>query len=188
MSELRLSRTILPPLLVTAYCLLAAAYAGAAQWYFRVSYEDLPGVSELEAGDFTGGIRILEQLAAEVDSPNLGMVLATLCGAYVMAGQFDAAVPVCDRAVATGPADIAYNNRGVLHMHRGNIAGARADFDRARPEFVDEYIKRLRMSDPKLIADSNYATLKRYSAGVQPAKAGTNARALRGAMIETLLD
>lgn len=188
MSELKLTRTIFTSLLLIALCLVPTASADAGQWSFRVSYEDLPGVTELEAGDLASGIRILEDQAADTDAPNLGMVLATLCGAYVMAGRLDHAEPVCERAVGIGPADTAFNNRGVLQVHRGNLAAARADFDRARPEFIDDYLESLRTADPKLIADSNYGTLERYRASAGVTKTKELARGLRGAAIESLLD
>lgn len=159
MSQARVTSTAA----LAAFVLLALPATGFANEYsFKVSYEDIPGVEELEAGDINHGIRILEAQADDRSSPNYGFALATLCGAYVIAADLAEAEQVCDKAVAEGPADTAFNNRGVLRIHMGDLPGAREDFDRARPPAVEEYIETLYEVDPKLIASDNFETLVRY--------------------------
>lgn len=154
---------------------------------FRLSFEDLPGVDAVESGDIAAGVAALEAQVADREAPTYGYALATLCGVYVMAKAFGKAVDTCDEAVANGPADTAYNNRGVMRVHLGDLAGARADFNRARPENMDEYLERIRISDPRLIAESNYDTLDVLkSRKLAAAKAG-GSRPVGPAIVEDIL-
>ena len=187
MSQPRTIRAAALRVSVLAALLAMPALAAAKEYAFKVSYEDIPGVDELEAGDVDEGIAILESQLSDRKSRNYGHALATLCGAYVMTGEYDKAASVCDKAVRDGPADTAYNNRGVLRVHTGDLTGASQDFDRARPERVEEYVELLYGIDPKLIASSNYETLNRYNER-KMARSERLAKSIGGASIEDVLD
>lgn len=122
---------------------------------FRVAMENLPGVSDVLSGKFDTGIRKLENLLRDEDSLRRGEVLATLCGVYVLATDYDRAEATCERAVEERGDDMAYNNRGVLRVHRGDMQGAARDFEMARPPSVDEHLERIWSTNPGLIAVGN---------------------------------
>lgn len=151
-------RASLAPLSVVVILLLPIA-AGADPLGFVVALDNLPGVDELEAGDVDAGLARLEAQLADRDSEHWHEVVATLCGAYVLASRYEKAVAACDRAVLEAPHEASYNNRGVLRVHMGQLDGALSDFEIARPDSIDAYMAWIRASDPALIAFDNTRSL-----------------------------
>jgi len=127
---------------------------------FRVAMENLPGVDEVQAGQIDLGISILEEQQAVPGSVTWQRTIATLCGVYVLASEYKKAIDTCETAVADAPGETAFNNRGVLRVHSGDLDGALEDFEKARPDDVSKYLQLIRESDPKLIAASNTRALK----------------------------
>lgn len=118
----------------TALALAATAHAGD-EFEMMVHKDDVYGARAVEAGDFEKAIQRLERRLGDdgrqsnsIRSP----VLIDLCVAYTMAGRVRDAETACDAAVETGwSSGLAYNNRGVLHVARGNYTAALQDFERA---------------------------------------------------------
>lgn len=156
-------KSIASTTVAAAFFMTAGAMANAETFPFRVAFENVPGAAELEAGDIGTGIEILEQ-QLDSDDADTGFVLATLCGAYVIAGTLHKAEQICQQAVAQYPGETAYNNRGVLRAFNGDFRGAEADFDRARPERMAEYMEYLKTKDVGLIADGNSGLLEKLAA------------------------
>ena len=123
---------------------------------FRVAFENVNGIEEIEAGNIAAGIEILEDQLLQIDTKSSGNVLATLCAAYVVTGSLNKAAFACDRAVEIDPTETAYNNRGVYRAFTGNLTGAREDFEQARPRQLEAYIDELRTKDVPLMAVGNY--------------------------------
>lgn len=166
---------------------IASTTAGAETYPFRVAFEDVPGAAELGAGDIDAGIEILErQIDSEDD--NAGLVLATLCGAYVLDASLHKADRICDQAVEQYPGETAFNNRGVLRAFNGDFRGAGADFDRARPERMAEYIENLKAKDVGLIADGNFGLLLELAVKHSPVDVKSSVAANAGANVEPIKD
>ena len=153
MNQLRLLRASAISVLVVLLMISGVGYAD--NFPFRVAFDAVPGVDEIESGDLVSAIEILEAQTNDRRAPMQGSVLATLCGVYIMNASLRKAAEACDEAIAVAPSKLAYNNRGVLRVHSGDLEGARADFDRARPTFIDDYLEYLKTKDIGLIADGN---------------------------------
>lgn len=168
--------------LALALMMIVIAAAGHAEsWPFRVAFEDVPGVEKLASGDISGGTAILKS-ALENETVHRGYGLATLCGALTIDLSLQEAEEICSEAVATLPGPTAFNNRGVLRTITGDYDGARYDFERARPQQLDEYMAYLKTRDVGLIADSNFGLLDRLAsskheqAGISSVAVKTSAR------------
>ena len=122
---------------------------------FRVAMEDIPGVDDVLAGDIAAGQRKLEAQVQTTAGDLRGQVLATLCGVYVLAQEYQLARNTCNRAVAEHGDETAYNNRGVYKVHLGDLQGAALDFAKARPTDVDDHLALLWATNPGLIAVGN---------------------------------
>jgi hypothetical protein len=95
---------------------------------------DVYGARDIEAGNYEKGVRHLltrlgdESKAASVRTP----VVIDLCAGYTMLKDFDAAMQYCDSAVNSGwSTGLALNNRGALHVAKGDYASAIRDFQAA---------------------------------------------------------
>jgi len=159
---------------IAAFCsflfaaFMMASPASYADYFpFRVAFENVPGVVEITSGNVSDGIEILKQ-ELDNDEANQGHVLATLCGAYIIDSSLEEASQVCTDAVDKFPGETAYNNRGVLRAFTGDFKGAREDFDRARPERMDEYLEYLKTKDVGLIATGNHGLLEELQAKHSP--------------------
>lgn len=173
---------------VLSLALIAASPASRADEFpFRVAFENVPGVEEITSGDVTEGIAILER-ALENGDADKGYVLATLCGAYIIHSSLEEASLVCTDAVEMSPGETAYNNRGVLRAFSGDFEGAREDFDRARPQRMDEYLEYLKTRDVGLIAHGNSGLLEDLVAKHSPLDAQSSVAMSSGSEIERLYD
>jgi len=107
--------------------LVLTVSASAQAYEVRAGFPTVPGAAELENGQVTEAI---EKLEAQVDSAQgdrKASVLTTLCGAYIVAGDFGSATATCEEAVKHNQRT-AYNNRGVLRALQGDLDGAKQDF------------------------------------------------------------
>lgn len=168
--------------------LMAASPASAADYFpFRVAFENVPGVAEITSGNVSAGIEILQQ-ELDNDDANKGYVLASLCGAYIIDSSLEEALQVCTDAVDKFPGETAFNNRGVLRAFTGDFEGAKEDFDRARPERMDEYIEYLKTKVVGLIADGNHGLLEELAAKHSPIDVQASVAMASGADIERFDD
>ena len=167
--------------------MLASPASHAESFPFRVAFEDVPGVTEITSGNVSEGIEILKQ-EQNNDGANKGHILATLCGAFIIDSSLAEAAEVCDEAVENYPGETAYNNRGVLRAFAGDFTGARQDFDRARPEEMNEYLEYLSTRDVGLIADDNHGLLQKLVSRHSPIDVQRSAVMTTGAQVETFDD
>ncbi len=167
---------------------LALSTISMAETYeYQLLYAEVPGIDKALAGDLDATIEVLENRAKNVDNPYVTDEQATLCGLYIEKGKLDAARRTCNAAVDIDQSDLAYNNRGVLRAHLGDIAGALEDFDRARVRPGDwrRYIEELHRGSARLLASRNFAVATKYiekRAAHKPTMAGN----ISGAHIEDL--
>ena len=153
-----------------AYLILLATLAwptmsNAETYNFKVVYANVPGTEEIRTGNHEAAIEILESRAQDADNHYVADELATLCALYIVKGKLAVARKTCHVAVETDQSHAAYNNRGVLRAHLGDVAGAMGDFERARvlPDNQKRYIEELIGGDARLIASSNYAVATDYT-------------------------
>jgi len=168
MNQLRLPRASGVSVLIFLLTISGISYAD--DFAFRVAFDEVPGIDEIESGDLISAIDILEAQTNDQRVPMQGSVLATLCGVYIISASLRKAADACDEAIAVAPSKLAYNNRGVLRVQSGDLKGARADFDRARPKYIDGYLEFLRTKDIGLIADGNSELLDELHARRTQAK------------------
>jgi hypothetical protein len=126
---------------------------------YRVLLEDVPGADEIEAGDMATGIKILEEQLTQVEKSKSGDIWSTLCAAHIKNLALVEAKRACDKAIEIEPTYNALNNRGVLRVYKGDLAGARKDFGRVRPPDMEAYLETLRNNDVRLVAASNFELL-----------------------------
>jgi len=147
--------TIAPTLLVvTAFLFANPGFADTV--HLRVVFENVPGSEEIEAGNLRAGIKALENQLTRIELESSADILATLCAAYIVNRSLDKAERACETAIEISPTKAAYNNRGVLRVHRGDFAGAREDFERVRPRELDVYLEELWVTDVPLMAEDNF--------------------------------
>lgn len=170
------------------FALLFAGGPVAAQtFYFRVTFDDVPGVDEIQSGDLAAGIERLEARLEQSEGAEAGATLSTLCAAYILDNALWKARDVCNRAVEVDPTEIALNNRGVYRIYSGDYLGAREDFERVRPVDMESHLEKLRTTDAPLIAEDNFNLVDQMLSGRLQAK-GSEPAASRGASIEGLID
>lgn len=95
---------------------------------------DVYGANDVANGEIEKGIqRLNKMLGSDRQAHSVRVpILIDLCVAYTMLKDFDAATEACDAAVETGWfAGLAYNNRGVLNVAKGDYQAAQSDFESA---------------------------------------------------------
>ena len=159
----------LPPyarknLLILLLTLALPSISNAEIYDFKVVYAEVPGTKEIRAGNHDAAIEILESRAKDANNYYVADELSTLCALFVVNGKLSAAHKTCHVAVETDQSHAAYNNRGVLRAHLGDVAGAMEDFERARvlPDNRQRYVEELMKGDARLIASNNYAVATEY--------------------------
>ena len=173
--------------LVIAAALLLGNSSFAQVVAFRLALADVPGVEKIIAGDIQAGIRVMEDQLKLVKSKSKGDTLATLCAAHILNDSLGKARGPCNEAVKVNPSRISYNNRGVYRSHRGNLAGAREDFDHAQPQHLETYVDELKAKDVGLIANDNFLMIDELLANQEVENFNAALPAL-GADIEDLID
>ncbi len=152
---MRRSSPLIVPTLVIAAALMLGNPSVADVYPFRVVFEDVPGVEEIRAGNIQAGIDMLVEQLKHVEPNSSGDIWVTLCAAYIINSSLDQAEPACTKAVDIAPIHAAYNNRGVLRIYKGDLSGARKDFERVRPLNMEAYMDELKKTDARLVAVGN---------------------------------
>jgi hypothetical protein len=169
-------------IIVAAFMFGSPSYSD--EFSFRVAFERVPGVEDVEPGNIQAGIKVLTDQLNQTEQWNRGNVLVTLCAAYIVDMSLDKAQHVCNEAVELDPTDTAYNNRGVFRAFTGNWSGAREDFDRARPQQLEIYLNELKTKDVGLIAIDNFNLINELSVKYSRAELDVSAT-LKTAAIES---
>ena len=173
--------------LIIAAALMLGNPSFADVFPFRVAFENVPGIEEIEAGNIEAGIKVLEDQVEQIEPASSGDILATLCAAYIVNVSLDKAERACNKAVETDPTETAYNNRGVYRAFTGDLSGAREDFERARPRQLDAYMEELRTKVVGLMAVDNFYLIEELSAKHTAAEINASV-AMSTAAIEDLND
>ncbi len=187
MNHQKLRHIMIAPKLIVAAALLLGNLSFADTPRYRVAFERVPGIEEIEAGNMQAGIQVLEDQLAQIEQESNGDILATLCAAYIVNVSLDKAERVCDKAVEIDPTKTAYNNRGVFRALTGNLSGAREDFERVRPPQLEAYLDELRTTDVPLVADDNFYLVDKLLSQRTSSEIKASV-ALRTAAIEDLND
>jgi tetratricopeptide (TPR) repeat protein len=136
----------------------------ADEFRFVVLLENVPGTNEIEDGKTKAGIKLLKDQLNQVEHENSGDIWSTLCAAYIVSGFLDQANRACNKAVEVDPTNHALNNRGVFRVHNGELSKAREDFDRVRPPHVEAYLDKLKVTETRLVAASNFELINKMLA------------------------
>ena len=184
---MRRSPPLIVPTLVIAAALMLANPSVADVFPFQVVFEDVPGVEEIRAGNIQAGIDILVEQLKRVESDSGGDIWVTLCAAYIINSSLDQAESACTKAVDLAPIYAAYNNRGVLRTHQGDLSGARKDFERVRPLNMEAYMDELKKTDARLVAVGNFDLINQLLAKYTATEINASA-VMSTAAIEDLKD
>lgn len=129
-----------------AAALVGAAFsASASAGYHVTAFGNTPGFEKIMAEDYKGANTLL---AAPIYLQSKYARLANLCVAQLKSEEVEAALGSCNRALSTAPAELRsslvslnhkraevmthlYSNRGVVRAIKGDVFGARSDFERA---------------------------------------------------------
>ena len=173
-------------ILLATFVLPALSIAGTYE--FALIYAEVPGSTEIRAGNPDSAIKILKDRAQAADKPYVADELATLCALYIVKGQLSAASVTCNDAVETDQSKAAYNNRGVFRTQLGDTSGAMEDFAHARnlPDTQPRYIEEVMRGDAELIANRNYVVAEKYEVSVRDNNGQTMVSQVLGASIEDL--
>lgn len=108
---------------------LVSANVNTSSLQLKTSIQEVNGVREIEAGDYTRGIAKTKANLSKVTVTSLrAPLLNNLCVAYIAQQDFQNAKQACDESVATGQnSDIALNNRAVFHYATGNVQASLDD-------------------------------------------------------------
>lgn len=167
---------------------LGAGTALAEQLPYRVAFAYVPGIEDIQAGKYDAAIERLERRRQQDVDP-VEDELATLCGVYVISRRYREAREACEQAVRREGGAAAWNNRGVLRAHFGDVEGAMRDFARVRiPEKdLEAHIETLKLGSVPLMATANMQLAERMQDMRRDARHVVGARALRGADVEDIL-
>ena len=171
---------------LAAWAFLASPPAPAVETFeFKVVYAHVPGIEKVLAGDLDAAIAVLEARAKKADREYVLDEFATLCALYVVTGQLETAATTCNAAIEVDRSDAAYNNRGVLRAHKGDVSGALEDFARVRilPQDKERYVEELKRRNARLMASRNFDVATEY---IERRKAKRKTGGVRGADIQAV--
>lgn len=121
--------------LMTIFALGLGSHTAAAStaMEFATAKQEVPGTRDIEAGNFDAGIAKLERALSRANHAlDRAPALVNLCVALAVTNQLDRAAEYCDAAIANGVSlELAYNNRAVLNLMRGDSQAAIADLEKA---------------------------------------------------------
>jgi len=166
-------------------CLLTGGTGMAADSVnLRVAYIEGPAAQAILAGRLDDAIAYLKE---RVSQPGLIPVdeLGSLCAAHVLKRDFKAAKAVCDHAVKQDGSALAYNNRGVLRAHIGDLNGSIEDFAKIRVlqnEYA-RYVAQLTEGNARLMATNNFEMVRKLRSPQSQSSSSLSSQA-RGARIE----
>ena len=149
------SSFLIAPALVIAAALMIGNQGFTDESRYRVVLENVPGADEIEAGNIQAGITMLKAQLNQIEQVNSGDIWTTLCAAYIINISLDQAERACTKAVEIAPTNHALNNRGVFRVYKGDLSGARKDFERVRPPDVEAYLDKLKTTNVRLVAAGN---------------------------------
>ncbi|MFW2403399.1 MAG: hypothetical protein ACN4GT_01450 [Gammaproteobacteria bacterium] len=127
-----------------AAILLMPGTAAADRYELQVHDDEVYGKYALLEGEFDLSIDRLERRLARTRSHrNLAPVLINLCAAYTMKRDFEKAQERCDAAIDNGwSVSMAYNNRGIMNIARGDYLAAIDDFEAAKNQGSTTWVRR----------------------------------------------
>lgn len=167
-------------------CLLAAGASPAADKVnLRVAYIEGPAANAILAGRIDDAIAYLEQRISLPENSTLDE-LSSLCAAHVLNRDFKAAKAVCDHAVEKDASALAYNNRGVLRAHLGDLNGSIDDFAKIRVlqhEYA-RYISQMTEGNARIMATRNFEMVRRLKSPGDDTASSLSSSQVRGAEIE----
>lgn len=177
-------------ILILLAALAVPATVAAQSVHLKVVYAEVPGIDKIREGNHAAAIRILEKRIKDGDGHYIANELSTLCALYVVKGQLSAATVACHDAVESDASYAAFNNRGVLRAHMGDVAGALSDFRRARvpPGDLQQYIEERMRTDARMVASSNFAAASEHTAKEWRGIRQSLAERVTGASIEDIND
>ena len=131
---------------LTAVLATFALTANASDPFELISHESyLPENPDVESASYDSQIsklekRLTKSLPHSIRTP----ILIDLCAAHTIKRNLDKATQYCDQATESGwYSGLAYNNRGVLQIAKGNYEMAARDFEKSiRGRGVDAMAKR----------------------------------------------
>ena len=131
----KLIRYVRDVILLAALALGTAASADPAEPFEVMMHgDDVYGARDIEAGNYARGVERLEsRLGGSLQAySSRTPIIIDLCAGYTMLEQFEEATRFCDEAVENGwSAGLALNNRGALHVAKGDYELAIRDFQAA---------------------------------------------------------
>ena len=180
-----LNRRILLLISPALLLLMIGNQSFAVEPVYRVVIENVAGADEIAAGNILAGIKLLEDQLSQVEQASSGDIWSTLCAAYILDGTMSQAERTCTKAVEIEPSHQALNNRGVFRLHKGDLSGARKDFERVRTPDVEAYLEDLTKTDVRLVAATNYDLVNQLLAKYSTAEVKT-ANVINTAEVEDL--
>ncbi len=164
---MRRSSSLIAPALAIAAALMIGNQSFADESRYRVVLENVPGADEIEGGTIQAGIKMLEDQLNQIEQVNSGDIWSTLCAAYIANISLNQAEHACTKAVEIDPTYHALNNRGVFRVYKGDLSGAREDFERVRPPDVEGYLDKLKTTNVRLVAAGNFDLVNQLLAKVK---------------------
>lgn len=182
-----LERSTIIAALIAVTTLFLSNTSFAERFHFRVAFESVPGLEDIEAGDIQAGIKVLQYQLDRTKNKHSGELLSTLCAACIVSGSLEFAEHICNKAVAIAASEAAFNNRGVYRALTGDISGAGEDFERVRPRHLDTYMEELKKRDVGLVATENSRLIQRLEANHSAARINASV-ALRNSFVQNPAD
>lgn len=187
MKRSKLRRRPIIAILISVTALMLGSTSFAETVHFRVAFEAVPGLEDIEAGDIPAGIKVLRYALDQTAEKDSGDLLATLCAAYIINDSLRQAKRICNKAVNVGATQTAYNNRGVYRALTGDLAGAREDFQRIRPRHLEAYLEELKTRDVPLMAIDNADLIERLAATYTAVEINASIEA-HDTMVQSIVD
>jgi tetratricopeptide (TPR) repeat protein len=130
--------------IAAAAALLIPCAAAADRYELQVHDDEVYGKYALLEGNIDVSIERLERKLARTRSHrDLAPVLINLCAAYTMKRDFEKAEERCDAAIDNGwSVSMAYNNRGIMNVAKGDYLTAVDDFESAADRASTTWVRR----------------------------------------------
>ena len=129
---------------IAALMLMTAPLVSADDaWQLGTHDVHVYGTSDLQSGNMDKAITKLKTRLRLRIHRQRAPVLANLCVAYTMKRDFESAEKYCNESIENGwTLGLAYSNRGVMNIARGDIFAAHADFEAAMKNYGGSSVKR----------------------------------------------
>lgn len=131
-----LTRLIFPATVATSFLVTGFSVTAYSAEPIEVMLHetDVVGARDIETGNYSKGVERLEARLhnGAISHSARTPIVIDLCAGYTMLEDFEAAEKICDDAVERGwSKGLALNNRGALHVARGDYESAIRDFQAA---------------------------------------------------------